>query len=344
MPPADTGLPPSRGLFPTVPTRRRHSLPAEKWRAMEMCPDLAERRRVGMRPAPAGHRIIERWRRPLSPLLSITALSGLLLAAAPTYLLFGEPGTDWVLLSGAGDVLERMRDIGGVQPTDAAVSPDGKRWAVATRGDGAMPELLLFTSLAGLPRRIPGRGNVLDGVRFSADGEWVFFSSNDAEQKKFDKQPMLYAQVYRVRFGGGLPERLTLSRGCHMWPTPLTNTKLMVSHATCAGGRSLEVLGIDSKEEAVLLPPDANIGETAPHPDGRRILFTRTVPAGQEFRVGDLKGSNFALWTTTPIASTRIRPQWAEGGKALFFQNNRRIWKLDESGQMARVVDLETSQ
>ena len=267
----------------------------------------------------------------------------LLLLSSPAHLLFGGPGTDWVLLSGSGEVRLRMREIGGVQPFDAATSPDGRRWAVSTRREQQNPELFLFSSLDAPPRRIVAKGNVLDGLRFSADGEWVYFSSNDEKQPTFDQQPMRYAQVYRVRFAKGEPERLTLSRGCHMWPRPLSATRVVVSHATCQGGRSLEILSTRSGEEKVLLPPTENVGETAPHPDGSKILFTRSVPAGMEFRLWDLQTNSSTLWTTLAVGGARMRPQWAEQGRVVLFQSGSRVLRMDSNGNAEDVLDLRVT-
>lgn len=262
------------------------------------------------------------------------------LAATGGNLLFGDRDGFWVLLGDDGELKSRFRQIGGVAPDDAAVSPDGKRWAVTISANPKKPELLLFASLDSPPRRIQSRGNVLDGVAFSSDGEWVYFSSNDYKQPRFANQPMLYAQIYRVRFTGGEPERLSLSRGCHMWPKPLNARSVVVSHATCVGGRSLEVLDLKTGAERVLLPATSDLRETSPHSSGKQVLITRTVPDGTEFRVWDLNAGSSKLWATLPLPTPRIRPQWAGDGKHVLFQSNSRVWKITESGAVSQVVEL----
>lgn len=266
-------------------------------------------------------------------------------ASGPRHLLFGEPGTDWVVLSETGEVRFRLREVGGVRPWDVAISSDAKRWAVAIHEERQKPVLLLFTSLEKPPRRIVARGDVLDDLQFSADGEWVYFSSNDDKQKPFDNQPMKYAQVYRVKFDRGEPERVSWSRGCHMWPRPLNDGKtVLVSHATCFGGRSLELLHLGSQKEDQILPTSASVRETALHPDGKSLLLTQEVPAGIQFRKMNLDETNSELWLTTRTSGHRIRPQWSEQGTAMVFQNNRRVWKLQPNGEVTLLLSLESEQ
>lgn len=332
-------------MFAALLTRRRTRLPRGSGRAVAVQADVAERGWMGVRSSPrhAGARgfpWVRRRGQSVSPSLIGRMVLLPLLHAAPleAHVLFGEPGADWAVLADNGEVRLRLREIAGVQPADVAISPDGKRWAVATQDE--RPELLLLTDLEAPPRRLRARGNVLDGLRFSDDGEWVYFSSNDDKQPRFENQPMLYAQVYRVRFDRGEPERLSLSRGCHMWPKPVSTGGVVVSHATCMGGRSLEILNVKTGKERVLLPETQNIGETAPLPEKQKILYTRATPAGTEFRVWDLPTGTSTLWALVSIGSARTRPQWVDGGNALLFQNGSRVWKLDAHGNTQPVLDL----
>ena len=277
------------------------------------------------------------------------ALLALLLSAgapAPaSHFLFGGPGVDWVLLNGDGEVVSRHRRLGGVAPLDAAVSRDGQRWAIATVDEAGRPMMLLQRGLDdGAPRRIVGKGDVLDGLAFSQDGAWVYFSANDFSQPHFAPQPMLYAQVYRVRFDRGEPERLTLSAGCHMWPRPDTGTRVMVSHSTCRGGRSLDLLNSATRLEQVVLPPGSLVGETAPHPDGHKLFLSIAVPAGNELRVLDRRSGSSALWTTTPLNSARSRPQWDAAGEHVFFQNDARVWAVGASGELRELCNLRSAE
>lgn len=252
-------------------------------------------------------------------LLAVVALISL--SARADVFLFGGPGIGWHLVDAAGLVTRKLVLIGGKEATDATVTRDGKRWAAAV-SDGR-PHLLTYADLDGPPiRDVELPGDVLDGLAFSDDGEWVYFSANDEKQPRFDGQSMRYAQLYRAHFSQGVVERLTMERGCHMWPRP-TRTGLLNSHATCYGGRSLELRARNGKV-TTLVPISETVGESAVATDGRVFYFLPTTTGTQLVVRG---GAGTTVWGETRINSMRTRPQWVDA-ETIFFQNNHRLWRL----------------
>lgn len=272
----------------------------------------------------------------------LLVLAGLVSTVAPTEVaLFGGPGTQWAVVTREGEVVRRLSQIGGLKPVDAAISPDGSRWAVIALNSENERELFLLNDAEGKPlRSMKSPGDVLDGVSFSPDGKWVYLSANDKNQRRFEKQPMLYAQVYRLRFDDGHLERVSMSRGCHMWPKSIDKDFAAVSHATCFGGRSLELIALGSGHERVLLPPNANVGEVAVDSTKTRLFFTLPGAEGADFRVLDLKTGKQETWLTSPIDSLRSRPLWSSDGTNVLFQSNAVIWRARPNHALEKLVSL----
>lgn len=249
--------------------------------------------------------------------------------------LFGDVRKSWHLVDDQGKVERSFRQLGGVSPLDAAVSRDGRRWAVVE--PGVPPNLLLLNGPEARPaRRVRARGNVLDGVAFSNDGEWVYFSSNDWDQPRFENQTMVYAQVYRVEFESGLVERLTLEKGCHVWPRP-TATGFVNAHSTCRGGSSLEVIAKGAATR-VLVPNNRTVGEIATDETGARVFYFYPTPRGFDLMVAR-DGQDAEKWGEVEAWYGRHRPQWVDPD-AILFQLGNSLFRLRKE-KLERVTELE---
>ena len=232
--------------------------------------------------------------------LALLVVLGSLTARADVFL-FGDASAGWHLVNENGERLRTLTTIAGVAPADATVSRDGKRWAVVT--SPASPSERRSLLLASRPdgkseRSITSKGNVLDGVAFSHDGAWVYFSANDDAQPTFANEPMKYAQIYRAEFTSGRVERLTLEAGCHMWPRPTASGAVVNSHATCRGGRSLEVR-TGTRNIATLVPNTTTVGEAAPSADGKTIFYVQPTARGDELLVVSVRDGVTSKWGDT---------------------------------------------
>ncbi|MDP2276021.1 MAG: hypothetical protein Q8K32_35080 [Archangium sp.] len=264
-------------------------------------------------------------------------LVSLIVTGTDSRFLFGDAATGWVVVDGEGAVQRRLRKIGGIEPTDATISRDGRRWAVVVAAaERDRPQLRLLDAAEGPWRTVESKGNVLDGVAFSDDSEWVYFSANDENQPRFDNQPMKYAQIYRVRFITGGVERLSMVKGCQMWPRP-KGRDIVVSHSNCAGGgRALEI--VTHARRRILIPDAAAVGEAAANGSQTKVFYFVTEGTVTELRTWDLSSGASQKWGAVLIESMRTRPQWV--GDAVLFQNKQRLWVVSDLREPTEVARL----
>lgn len=254
----------------------------------------------------------------------------LALGADPGALLFDAGEGRWLVMSRAGETLRVVADVAGRKPKDAAISPDGTAW-----GFVADEQLFVWREGWGAARVVPRAGDVLMSPAFSSDGQWLLFIQNDLETMRA-KVPMRYSQVWRVRAEGGHPEKLTRSAGCHMWPSPTPGGGALITHATCRGGRGIDLLSPTGKEE-VLRGTDSQHGEAALDAGGTRVAFVRDG-LGTELYVLDLKTRKESFWARVPWRTLRLRPAWAADGKSLWIQNEEAVWRIAADGSVTRHV------
>lgn len=268
-------------------------------------------------------------------LVTVTQLHG-----PEEFLLLGRVNAEWLVLRFPDEAVTRVARFGALEASDAAISRDGRRWAVVTRDSDAenTGHLYLLDNPNGSPRLVPTQGNVADAPYFSADGEYVYFVSNDYKQKRWAHQPMLYAQVYRVHFKSGALARLSLSPGCHLTPRPRSNNEVVFAHTNCRGLRGLQALDIATGRERELLPLDSQAGESAVSHDGRRVFYVQPFLAGVQYRVLDLATGKIETWGTDVPETPRYRPNWDPSDSSVFLQNHGEVWRLYPDGKRRDVL------
>lgn len=271
----------------------------------------------------------------MTVLLSLVLAASMAAAGSP--LLFGNPGGMWLLLSPDGTV-RRFTDVAGLKPTDLAVSLDEKRWAIVAYNDKEQPSLFLFENGKKL-RPIELSGHKVDAPEFSPDGKWVYFTASDLSVVPHAVS-MRYAQLWRIRFEKGSPEKLTVSVGCHMWPKPLSTGGILFSHATCSGGRGLEVFEPQTRRELPLIPPMGEVGESAPHSDGRRLVFSRLVPQGTELVEWKLREGTERRLGVVQVEGSRMRLAWHSDGETVLYQNRSAVWRMKADGTNERLHEI----
>jgi Tol biopolymer transport system component/DNA-binding winged helix-turn-helix (wHTH) protein len=84
-------------------------------------------------------------------------------------------------------------------------SPDGRRIVFDSRVSGKAA-LYLVDPATALPKQIPTDNIPADVPTWSADGKWVYFTSESSE-------PAKQGFIYKVAPEGGIPEKVTQSRG-----------------------------------------------------------------------------------------------------------------------------------
>lgn len=260
--------------------------------------------------------------------LFFTAAS--LVGAAPNApMLFDAGAGRWLVLSRSGEQLQLVSQVADRRPTDAAISPDGKGWAFI-----ADEQLFVWREGWKAARTVPRAGDVLQAPAFSLDGKWLYFIQNDYPTMKAKDAPMRYSQVWRVAAEGGKPQKLTRTPGCRMWPAPMAGGGTLVTHATCRGGRGLDLLTARGIEEP-LLATDFEHGEAVADPRGERIAFARDGQ-GTELYVLELKTKKTALWARVPWRTSRLRPAFSDDGTTLWIQNQEGVWRVAEAGAVTQ--------
>lgn len=265
----------------------------------------------------------------------LAALTAALIATSPGPLLFDGGAKGWVVMSRAGELLESRQLLAGLKARDAAVSPDRKTWAFISDD-----RLYVWNVDAKSPREVPRAGDVLETPTFSPDGRWVYFIQNDFQTMRLPGEPMRYSQVWRVGVGGGKPQKLTKTAGCHMWPVPLATGDTLFTHATCYGGRSVDLLSKRTASEKLLLGNDVDHGEAAIDSTGARAAVLREHRGEQTLVELDLATGVGEQRALLPFRSMRLRPGWDAADEAVWLQDSEAVWKVSADGQLTKHIDF----
>lgn len=114
---------------------------------------------------------------------------------------------------------------------------------------------------------------------------------------------------------------------------------VLFSHATCSGGRGLELLKLESRRELSLIAPKGEIGESAPHPDGQRIVFSRITPDGTELVDLNLRELTERRIGLVSVEGPKMRLAW-RSDEEILFQNRSVVWRLKADGTSERFHEI----
>lgn len=247
---------------------------------------------------------------------------GLLAASGP--LVFGDAGGTWLVLQADGEV-RRLSDVAGIKPADLATSRDSRRWAVVNGQALSLVEGAEVKRTLALPKLR------IEAPEFSTDGAWVFFSARD-ESEIPHTTSMNFAQLWRVRFERGEPEKLTNTPGCHQLPKALPDGRVLFTHSSCSGGRVLELLDVARKKELRAAPNLGEVRESAATADGKRLVFSRLAPFGLEVLELTLSDASQRRLGLVQVEGARQRLAWDRDEKSVLFQDRGTVWRLKPDG------------
>jgi len=225
-------------------------------------------------------------------------------------------------------------------------SPDGKRLAFLSNRDGAS-NIYVLELATGAIRRLTysDSSEILDG--WSRDAEFVYFSSSAGDVAGT-------SDIYRVRGTGGTPVKVSADRYAsefHAAPTPDGKKLLFVARGFGATqwwrkGRShLDESEIWMLDEAATVKDQMLLGRGAKQlwpqwmPDGKAFYFVSDRLGGQQnihlFTMG--KGEK----AVTAFTSGRVLfPSLSTDGKALVFERDFAIWRLDTATGKAEKIAI----
>jgi TolB protein len=150
-----------------------------------------------------------------------------------------------------------------------AWSPDGKTIAVVLSVEGGSQIYLINADGSGPRRRISHSNSIDTEPRYSADGQWLYFTSDRGGSP----------QIYRMSATGGEPQRVTFEGSYNVTPRPSPDGRVL-AYVTRNGGR-FQVALLDLSNRQVQVITDSDRDESPSFaPNGRMILLA-TVTGGR---------------------------------------------------------------
>ncbi|MGH8725928.1 MAG: Tol-Pal system beta propeller repeat protein TolB, partial [Burkholderiales bacterium] len=178
-----------------------------------------------------------------------------------------------------------------------AWSPDGRTIAVVLSVEGGSQIYLINADGSGPRRRISHSHSIDTEPRYSADGKWLYFTSDRGGSP----------QIYRMGAGGGEPQRVTFEGGYNVTPRPSPDGRVL-AYVTRNGGR-FQVALLDLSNRQVQVITDSEHDESPSFaPNGRMILLA-TVIGGRG--VLSAVSSDGRIKQRLPYAGGDVRePSW----------------------------------
>lgn len=262
----------------------------------------------------------------------------LLLALAGGIYLFGRPSS-W-----QGEQVRPLTSEPGVEsfPT---MAPDGRRLAYAKPGpDGSWDIFIKSADGAGLR-----------AVTQSASHEWWPAWRDDGQALAFVKVSAARCDIVILDL---ITMAETLVTGCTSPRVGRVSwagrSQLVYSDAAPASDqRMIYRFNLDTRQRTPLTtPPPSSHGDMDPivSPDGRRLLFRRTVSWGvDDLMVGDLQpdGGLTGIRALTNDGWKAHGVAWSSDGRDIFFTSNRGgdwgLWSVPVSGGTPRRISLGTA-
>ena len=213
--------------------------------------------------------------------------------------------------------LEDLVDTAGLGAA-AALSPDGKQFAVTHQG-----QIALVPAGGGWPVTLTSTQGTKQGFKWSPDGKWIAFVSEGA--------------IWKVAVTGGQPVRLTEGRRGSGDPRTSTDRnpewspdgKWVLFETGRRGNADLGIVSSDGLTTSLLTTSPADEENATWSPDGSRIAYIERSPEHFSGRVfvaefdsasGRLKADPKVLYTAKEDRGggwSIRRPEWTPDGKSL---------------------------
>ncbi|MGB6134529.1 MAG: DPP IV N-terminal domain-containing protein [Acidobacteriaceae bacterium] len=193
------------------------------------------------------------------------------------------------------------------------MSPDGTKIAFIRSPEGSVRDVYVMDASGGAPRRLTFDQRLVVGITWTADSQYVVFSSNREGEFALWKVPAIGGPIERVSVGDENSYSPAISRKGNL---------LAYSHGT---GR-WDIVRVDLKSSARKVLTDqllsSNEQDSAPQfsPDGTRIAFQSWRSGSQEIWTCAADGSDPVQLTSFGGALTGS-PHWSPDGRQIAFDS-----------------------
>jgi TolB protein len=191
-----------------------------------------------------------------------------------------------------------------------SLSADGSRlaYAVMTQGSNvwSQPWSETASSTATVPTQITFGQQIVESVKISRDGQWLYYDSNISGN----------ADLYRMRLPVGLPERLTTDRTAEFAPNPSPDGRSVAFHAWRTGSRDVYIMPLDGGPVEQVTRSSDQESNTAWSPDGRTLSFMIQAAPGALYLA---RRNASGTWETRKRLSGAYWIAWSPDGRNLSY-------------------------
>lgn len=266
----------------------------------------------------------------------MSALVSLLLAASIGPVSFPAPG-GFLVLSRSGEVIEKVRRPGGMEPTHLSVSPDGSRYVFTAKPpEGTQPLLYRLERGEAKPTLLAFRGGFHAQPTFTNDGAWVFFIYHPTKDTEWgipatvgEMEDRMYGQIYKVKVDGSGLEQVTTSRGCKLFPDARDSKTVAYTHTNC-GATSMLELTTGQRVEAVL--PMSTLRPHLPRlsSDGKKLATARLT--ADEVQLLVCVAKKCSQIGAVPHDAEPTQLAWVDDDSAVLVAVGPSIWRVETTG------------
>ncbi len=257
---------------------------------------------------------------------------------------FASGGDIWTAPASGGDAHLLISDP--AEESRPLYSPDGSKLAFQSTRTGAN-DIYVLTLATGKLERITYSDAPITLDAWSHDGQWLYFTSSANDVGGL-------GDIFRVHATGGTPLEVSDERYLNEFesaPTPDGKSVVLVAKGISSSQwwrkghahideTELWLKPIDSAAYKMLVPADAKHAWPMVAPDGKRVYFMSDASGAENIWSLDLEGG--APKPVTHFTSGRcLWPTMSSDGKAIVFERNFSVWKLDLASDKASEVALK---
>jgi serine/threonine protein kinase/Tol biopolymer transport system component len=210
--------------------------------------------------------------------------------------------------------LERKVDLPADDYVDPAISPDGKRLAVAVRRVGEQ-QLAVFDRDRGVLMRIISNGGVNAAPVWTPDGKDLLFDSSGVSQ-----QPR---GIYRVAGDGSSAAQLLRETSLNSHVTAIAGDYAVVMVSNPVTSTDLWLLSLGGQFEIrPFRRTPAMERQGAFSPDGRWLAYTSNESGRSEIYVEPVLGPG-GRWQISTNGGEQ--PRWARSGREIFYRDGTKM-------------------
>ena len=256
---------------------------------------------------------------------------------------FVHGGDIWTVPAAGGDA--QLLVSGPADDRRPLYSPDGRTLAFVSdrTGNG---DIYLLSLATGALRRLTFDDGTESLDAWSADGNWIYFSSTTGDISNMN-------DVYRVSAGGGTPMPVSAERYTNEFaaaPSPDGTSLLLSARGVASAQWWRDGHSHLDESEIWLLRDDAAHEYRRIVDRGAKALWPMWSPDGRHFAFMSDRGGAENLWSSdlagglTPLtrfASGRVLwPSISRDGRTIAFERDFGVWTLDTGSGVARRVAI----